>query len=353
MGSSGVPNVIFNVIKSQAKTAKFFLIVFNEDDYYYPLLSDFDVTIIKLLKEKPKNKFLRFWWHFFGAPRYYLKECSKIISKFRIDVIHSFKEEFSWPFLKAGLVEGVDTRIVHCNNEYNKKTKFFPNALFNFNVKRMRKYANVFVGVSERCCQLAYPNKDYRVIYNTFDNKLYGSFVKNDLKDNELVLTHIATFSTRKNQLFTLEIIKYLVCANVSVKLNLVGFPVQQDYYSAILKYVKDNSLHNYVNLIDGSSGIGNILNKTTFLMLPSISEAAPLTLVEAQACGIECLASDLITREMNCGGVFYLPIDKGPSVWGDFIIERFNLKKNTRTKYDVSKFDCDTFRDNIAKLYL
>ena len=84
---------------------------------------------------------------------------------------------------------------------------------------------------------------------------------------------------------------------------------------------------------------IGDLFQKTTFLLLPSVSEAAPIVLVDAQACGIKCFASDTITKEMDCGGVIFLPITKGCEVWANAIKESFALNKNSRVSYDMSRF--------------
>jgi len=351
MGNSGVPNVIAQVIESQQHYCKFSIVVFNDDDYYYPFLKEHNVGIIKMKEVTPKNIILKLFWYFFRRPRYFYKKTKMLLKNRKYDAIHSFKEEEGWPFLKAAWKAGVQTRITHCNNEFKKRNSFLSNYLANWNLRKMNKYANVFVGVCKMCCETMFPKKPYQVIYNSYNEQKYNLKVDNKLK-NELVLTQVATFSNRKNQLFTIEVINSLKEIGINCKTKLVGFPIQESYYLDMLSLIDKYKLSDCIEIIDGRNGIGDIFEKTTFLLLPSISEAAPIVLVEAQACGIMCFASNTITNEMNCGGVNYLPINEGPTIWAQEIKKQFENKCNNRNRFDLQRFSKTEFQKKISELY-
>lgn len=351
MNNSGVPSVICQVIESQYKKCRITLVVFNDDDYYYPFLKDRGVDILKINLNIPDSSAKKIKWYFFDYPRMMEKEISNIIINKKIDIIHSFKEEDGWPFLKAAKKLGVKTRIAHCNNEFRKRKSLLPKILANRNRRKLLHYSNCNVGACEKCCVLMFKNRPYFIIYNSYDESKFNNKVKNTLT-NKLVLTQVATFSSRKNQLFSVDIVELLIKRGVDCFLNLVGFPAEDRYFFEMRKKIKEKDLQKYISIIDGKNGIGDVFEKTTFLILPSVSEAAPIVLVDAQACGIKCFASDTITKEMDCGGVDFLPINKGTEVWADAIKETFVTNANNRTTYNMDKFCSKTFSNSIDRLY-
>ncbi len=351
MGNSGVPNVISQVVKSQMDKVHFVVVVFNDDDFYYPLLKEAGAKIIKVNTLTPKNPVSKLIYHCFSKAKQFHREAIEIIKSESIDIIHCFKEEESWPFLKAAKQLGIHQRIVHCNTEFKYREKFFPRKISILNRRKMLKYGTTFVGGSIKCCDSLFMNHKYEVIHYTYNESKFNSSVKNEL-DNELVLTQIATYSSNKNQLFSIEVANALKNSGHDCKLNLIGFPNEDGFFEKMKSLIKKFNLEENVSLIDGRNGSGDVLKHTTFFLLPSLSEGAPLTLIEAQACGITCFASDQITREVDCGGVIYLPINQGAEVWKNSIIDVFKKQKNTRKTYDLSEFSAKTFSNKISKLY-
>lgn len=351
MNNSGVPNVICQVINSQYKKCKISLVVFNDDDYYYPFLKERHINIIKINTKMPKLSFDKVVWHFIKFPQLLEKEIARIIRDQKIDIIHSFKEEEGWPALKAAKKNNIKIRITHCNNEFRKRKGLLPWIIAKRNRRKLLKYSSCNIGVCEKCCISMFKNKPYSIIYNSYNETKFNNAVKCKLKD-EMVLTHVATFSSRKNQLFSIEVLEAIVRQGNKCKLNLVGFPVEASYLEDVKTSIKSKKLEDFISIIDGRNGVGDIFENTTFFLLPSISEAAPISLVEAQACGISCFASDTITREMDCGGVTFLPINDASQIWAEKITKTFSAKKNKRDVYDVTKFSSDTFTKSIDRIY-
>ena len=351
MGNSGVPNVICQVIDSQYKKCKISIVVFDDNDFYYPFLKDRNVEIIKIYSKTPQSPIKKLFWYFCSFPHCLEREISKIIRDKNIDIIHSFKEEEGWPALKAAQKNNVKNRITHCNNEFRKRKGLIPWMLAKRNRRKLLKYSTCNVGVCEKCCRTMFKNKPFTIIYNSYNESKFNNLVKCKLND-EMVLTHVATFSGRKNQLFSIDLMESLVKRGNSCKLNLVGFPIDEQYFDEMKSTIERKNLADYISIIDGRNGIGDIFEKTSFLLLPSVSEAAPIVLVEAQACGIRCFASNTITKEMDCGGVTFLPIDNGYRIWAETINAFFKENKNSRSAFVMDKFSSTTFSKSIDKIY-
>ena len=92
------------------------------------------------------------------------------------------------------------------------------------------------------------------------------------------------------------------------------------------------------------------LLRESTLLLLPSRSEGFGIVLIEAQAMGLSCYASDTVPKETDRGGVTFLPLSAGPEAWADAILRdrRYEQKKPC----DCSPFSAAAFAEQFPVLY-
>ena len=350
LNNSGVPNVIYQTIKALHDIVNFDVVVFGDDLYYYTKLVDEgikNVNIINLHKEKPKNKLGRINYELFSNPKYQYKESIKLMKDKQYDIVHSFQEYNGWPILKAATEMDIQKRIVHSNIIHCEKKNF----LVKRNKKRTLKYATTFVGVTKDSCEHAWAGKKYTIIHNGYDESRF-KFTNSKLNEDELVITHISTYSENKNQLFTIELTKELKLLYPKTKLRIVGAVRDKGYFLRMKKAINEGGASEWIDVVDGSAGVESFPAKTTFYILPSIHEGASLVAVESQACGIKMFASTGVPQEMNVGGITYLGLNDGPKKWAKAIYEEFKKSGNRRTAYDVSSFSSERFKKNIYNLY-
>lgn len=354
LNNSGVPNVIYQTIKALQEQYIFDVLVFGGNEYYYQKLCNegIHINLIKYIDNKPRGKLSRLFWWFYKMPHNHYLFMKKLLKENDYSVIHSFKEYYSWPFFKAAKEVGINKRIYHCNVNLlihrNSENKF----LFDRNLRLSIKYSTNLVGVSELCCKNAFKDNKYSVIYNSYDEQKYNLKIKNKLSDDELVITHVASYSDNKNQLFSLKVLKELKKLYKNTKLNLVGATDIDHYYQSLIDYVKDNKLENSASFIKRTSDVEKIYENTTFVIIPSFSEGFSLVAVEAEACGINVFASTNVTNEVDVGGVTFLDLSRGPSYWADYIYKLFIKLRNDRSVYNVEKFSFDKFRKQLIDFY-
>ena len=354
LNNSGVPNVIYQTIKALHEQYIFDVLVFGDDEYYYQKLAGkgVHINLIKYIEDKPKSKLFRLFWWFYKMPHNHYLFMKKLLKENSYSVIHSFKEYYSWPFFKAAKKCGVKKRIYHCNVNLKVHRNSDNKLLFDRNLRLSIKYASDLVGVSELSCNNAFKDNKYKVIYNSYDEQKYNLKVTNKLYDDELVITHVASYSDNKNQLFSLKVLKELKKLHSNTKLNLVGATDIDPYYQSLIDYAKENKLEDSVSFIKRTNDVEKIYEKTTFTMLPSHSEGLPLTIIEAQACGINVFTSTNVTDEVDCGGVTFLDLSKGPEYWAKEIYGTFLKKHNSHTNYDINKFSFERFKKELEKIY-
>ena len=224
LNNSGVPNVIYQVIKSLNDKCNFDVVVFGNDDYYYQrlLAEGIKINLITFSDFKSKSSVLKKLWNHFFRLRSYYRQAKSLLKQKKYNIVHSFKEYDSWPFLKAGQKIGVKKLIVHGTVVHEEKTSTLLNYLYKRNRRLTIKYGNTFVGVSEHSCKSTFGSKPFTVIYNSYDEKKYNSSISL-LNEDELVITQVATYNSNKNQLFSIGVINEIRKIYPKCKLNLIG----------------------------------------------------------------------------------------------------------------------------------
>lgn len=353
LNNSGVPNVIYQIIKALHNEYFFDVLIFGSDDYYYKKLKNegINVNLIKYIENKPKNKVKRWLWHICKKQRERFNFMEKLLDHNDYFAIHSFKETDSWPFFKAAKRKGIKKRIFHCNVDLEINHWTINNFFKKRNKRLSIKYSTLLVGVSKKCCEIAFGRNKFDVLYNSYDEQKYNNNIRNEVPNGDLIITQIGTLCDNKNQLFSLKVLNELTKLSHNVKLNLIGYNGKTQYYIELIEYVKKNNLENRVLFLKKLDDISTIYKTTTFVVVPSKKEGFSLVTVEAQACGIEVFASSNIPSEVNCGGVTFLDLDN-PKDWARKLYQEFLEKKNMSKTFNVSDFSFEKFKNKLKHLY-
>jgi len=115
-----------------------------------------------------------------------------------------------------------------------------------------------------------------------------------------LVIGHVGKFVEQKNHMFLIDIFKKIVQKNSRVKLMLVGDGMMRN---KIEEKINTEGLESQVILCGMQDNISRFLSVMDIIVFPSLWEGLPLSLLESQANGVPCVASDVITSEVNMGG--------------------------------------------------
>ena len=159
---------------------------------------------------------------------------------------------------------------------------------------------------------------------------------------DSFVMGNIGRLHKVKNQIFLVDILKELIENGTDTKLLLVG---EGEERSSIEKRAEELKIMDKVIFTGQTSMPEFFYSAMDCFVMPSFVEGFPITLIEAQANGIECIVSDTITKETNVSGhITYLPISQGPAIWSQKVLysKRYQdgidvLRKN---RYDVSSLE-------------
>ena len=126
----------------------------------------------------------------------------------------------------------------------------------------------------------------------------------------------VGRYNHQKNLLYLLDIFAAMHARDAAWKLMLVGGGEDQP---AVDTKIRALGLQDAVIQTGVQSDVPDFMNAFDLFLLPSEFEGSPVTLVEAQGCGVPCLASTNVPPDGAVTGlVQFLPLDTPFSAWAD-----------------------------------
>lgn len=154
------------------------------------------------------------------------------------------------------------------------------------------------------------------------------------------VLGHVGRFAPEKNHAFLLSIFVEYCKKYPNSRLLLVGDgPLQE----RVRDQVETLGLGDSVIFAGRHSNVADYLSVMDVLVFPSKFEGLGIVLLEAQASGLPCFASDCVPTESNVfGGVSYISLDEDAAAWAQQIWEsdcgRRDICNELASGYDICR---------------
>ncbi|PMM86134.1 glycosyltransferase [Vibrio breoganii] len=112
----------------------------------------------------------------------------------------------------------------------------------------------------------------------------------NENKNSHFRLVSVGRLTYQKNHLFTLSVAKYLKERGYDFLLDIYGEGEEED---ALMEYISQNGLHNYVSLKGYATNVLNVLSNYDLFILSSRWEGFGNVIVESLSRGLPVLSSD------------------------------------------------------------
>lgn len=278
-------------------------------------------------------------------------------------VIHGHVRSTASIYLKIAKNHGLIT-IAHSHSTSNGSG--FPSVVKNVMQLPIRYIADYLFACSDKAGVWLYGKKaltksNYQMIPNGVDLERF-MFDKNKrqemreqlgIKTKEIVIGHIGRFTEPKNHKFLVEIFEEYHKNNPDSRLLMVG---DGELYEAVKKQCDELGIAERVIMTGSRTDTENFYQTMDVFVFPSLWEGLPVAVVEAQANGLPCLISDVITRDVDLTDlVSYLQLaDK--KVWINFIDkvmadERIEISDENREKLQL--FDSKNVAQKLERFYL
>ena len=127
--------------------------------------------------------------------------------------------------------------------------------------------------------------------------------------ENTTNIIHVGRFVDAKNHEFIIKIAKELAKENFNFNLYLLG---DGPKYNEIEELVVKNKLSNMIHFLGSVSNVNEYLKAADLMIMPSLYEGFPVTLVESQTAGLPVLVSDNVTRnvDFNMNLIEFIPLE-------------------------------------------
>ena len=333
LDSGGVESFLFNYYSHiDRKKIQFdFIVPGKEQGFLEDKMKELGGKVyhVPLLREKPLHQFL---------------SLARIIKKGDYDIVHCHGYKSAIGLILSKII-GCKIRIIHSHMAYVTENSF---------QKVLRKLVTILVKIlathwfacGEDSAKWLYGEKAYKdgkieIIFNAIDLKKYQFL--SDVREkgrreldvsNKFVLGNIARLSDQKNQSYLFSILKELILIKPNVMLLLVGNGEDEQ---KLKQRALELNLTPYVLFLGRRTDISNLLSAMDVFLLPSKYEGLPVSLVEAQASGLQILSSDTVTQEVNVTkNISYLPInEESVLLWKDKVLSLTSEESNRFTIND------------------
>lgn len=251
-------------------------------------------------------------------------------------IVHVHQDCLSSIILKAAKKNGVRVRIAHSHNaNQDKNIKYFIKIFY---MQFIPHYATALMACGQAAGDWMFQGKNYTILNNAINCEEYAFNAKKrkDLREqlninkDELIIGHIGRFSSPKNHKFLVEVFAK-VNESRSSKLLLIG---DGELRGDIEKQVKELKLEDKVIFTGVRSDIPDLLQAMDIFVFPSVYEGLPVTMIEAQASGIQCVISDAISDKciITKNVVSIEKLSDSKEKWAELILKKAKIQRRDTT---------------------
>lgn len=237
----------------------------------------------------------------------YRRELEKFLQEHpEYKIIHSHRSTISSLILGVPKKMGIKCRISHVHGSNpGRGLKGIQRQILRYHLKNVSTHC---FACGEAAAIWAYGKKIYssgkiKVIRNGIDLDMYSYSISQrkltreqlGLEDNDFVMGHVGRFNFVKNHSFLIDVFSACIQINPNAKLLLVG---GGELENDIRKKVHALGLNQSVRFLGVREDVNNLLQAMDVFVFPSVFEGVPLSLIEAQASGLQCVISDTVPKE-------------------------------------------------------
>lgn len=296
----------------------------------------------------------------------FVKEVCDILAN-GYDAVH-IHTSFWTGFLieEIAMQKGIPIVIVHAHSSMvdfvnNKKRDKLINEHERWKLKFSEKKATHFCACSLPAASWLFGEQisanKIGILHNAIDlNKYKFDQLIRDYYRNKLglkgyfVMGNVGRFAYQKNHEFLIDIFREVVKMKKDCRLLLIGEGELSDSVKSKVAYY---GIEDSVMFLGKRSDIPQILQAMDLFLLPSLFEGLPIVLVEAQAAGLKCLVSDMVTTEVKLtDNVTFLNLDL--SEWKSEISKVFDgyERKNYIESMAAKGYDIEVEVKKLERMY-
>ena len=278
-------------------------------------------------------------------------------------IIHTHHSSSVAMILKIAKKFGLYT-IAHSHSAgWDKSLKGFGNRLLSHGTRKVADHffaCSYSAAVAEFGEKVAKDNQRCKIIANgiSAENYIYNKTIRSKIREQLNISKdvhlygHVGRFVYAKNHQYLIKVFSEILKKDPTSYLLLLG---DGELKNDIVDQVEILGIKDHVLMPGLVKNVNEYLQAMDYFIFPSNYEGLPVVLVEAQASGLRCMKSDVITNEVDVTDlVSALSINVEPSVWAEKIVK--NVDYSRQNTYEIIKkagFDISSSVDYLTKFYI
>lgn len=288
------------------------------------------------------------------------------------DVIHSHVHHYSGFVLWLAQLVGIPLRIAHSHSDTMRNDSHATlqrNTYLSTMKCLLSRNAIIGLAASHEAAQALYGQNwendpRWRILYCgvdlvPFSKDINGVAIRKELNipEDAFVVGHVGRFTEVKNHIFMVDIAACLAMQFSNMRMLFIGNgPLLQE----IERKVNRLGLKEKVIFAGLRSDVPRLmLGAMDVFLMPSLHEGLPLVLMEAQAAGLPCIFSDVVSKETDVVPYFVhrTSLDLPPEIWAKKVIDAAKAapisKKQALELVSQSAFNINMSVEHLEKVYL
>ena len=306
---NGITNVLFNYLRAMdTEGIHMDLVSINQPDDYY--VKEVEKRGGQLFVFPRRNGTISYW-----------KSLRNLIRENRYDAVHIHGNSHTTVLeLTAARVAGCSVCIVHAHTTTCE------------HVVVHKLLATVFhslcthgLACGEAAGKFMFGRYPFIVVNNGVDTEkfVFNQVHRDDIRKKHnwngcKVIGHVGYFSEVKNHQWVIEVFRELANKDNTYRIVLIG---DGELRSSIVEKAKEYGILDRITFTGNINNVNEYLSAMDLVLMPSLFEGLPLTLIEQQANGLRCVVSDTITKEVDkTGNLTFLPLSVAAKEWAEVI---------------------------------
>ena len=171
-----------------------------------------------------------------------------------------------------------------------------------------------------------------------------------------ILMGHVGGFAYLKNHTFLLDIFSEFQKRHQNAILLLVGGEgiAAGSTKKAVLEKVKQADIEDRVIFAGLRKDVNDLLSAMDIFVFPSLFEGLGLALIEAQAAGLQCFASEVVPKEVKItDNLTFLPLEAGAQEWATNIISSYDKNRSREVNLKLfEKYDITITQKELLNIY-
>lgn len=260
-------------------------------------------------------------------------------------IVHVHQDCLSSVALKCAQKCGIPVRIAHSHT--SNQTKNLRYIIKRYYMKKIPQYATDLFACGAKAGIWMFGNQKFNILPNAVDIEKYAfsETIRNEMRkelgiSDEFTVGHIGRFGKEKNHEFLIEVFRQIKNFNKNSKMLLVG---NGEEFENIKRKVISLGMEKDVIFTGVRPDVNRLLQAMDVFVFPSLYEGLPVTMIEAQAAGLQCVISDKVPDEsiITEGMVTVKKLSDSAEEWAECILSKKDLERED-VSGDIKKHDFD-----------